>query len=88
MSLEMRNCLDCHGLFPRKSGHIRCALCHMVHENQHYRSTVGKVRPDDRGLTDNDFEVRAVAEQRRAAELWFNAMRGIRWDVKRKDGQG
>lgn len=88
MSLEMRNCLDCNGLFHRRSGHIRCALCSMVHSQEHYRSTVSKPRSEDRGIYDTDLEVKAAAEKLRAAELWFCRMRGAKWNVQRRDDQG
>lgn len=88
MSLEMRNCIDCHSLFNRRSGRIRCALCAHVHELEHYRSTVGKVFPEDRGLYEAESEIKAVAERQQAAIMWHDRLAGARWDVRRKEGQG
>ena len=84
MSREMRNCIDCHGLFHRRSGHIRCAVCQLVHENDHYRSTVGKLRKEDRGINEIDAEVKSTAERARAATMWAERMGMESWSGRRK----
>ncbi len=88
MSLEMRACIECHGLFHRRSGHIRCAVCQLVHENDHYRSTVGKLRKEDRGINEIDAEVKSTAEKMRAASIWSDRMKLSRWNVRRREGEG
>jgi hypothetical protein len=88
MSREMRACIECHALFNRRSGRIRCALCAHVHELEHYRSTVGKLYPEDRGLYEAESEIKAVAERQQAAALWSERMKFARWDVRRREGEG
>lgn len=75
---------------------VNVNLQHMIrflsaydHEDMRVSSLVGVSKVNSETPGELDFsKYENLAEQARAAELWFGRMRGARWDTRRRPDEG